>query len=129
MDRPEVAVDATLRPSEPPGLDAASFQAAVSCWDGHVLIDLFGDLDIAGLDVLAAAVTPLAGLRGLSVVVDASQLSFLDPGGLRGLAALNSSLRSEDGEMAILHPSPAVLRLLSLCGLSSWYGDAEPTAA
>ena len=82
--------------------------------DGVIVLELAGELDVAGVDQLAAAAADIPA--GASVVVDLSDLRFMDSGGLRMLMNLDLRSRVEGWRLAITEPQPAVARLLQLTG-------------
>ena len=65
-------------------------------------------------DHLAAELRPIA--------IDASGISFLDSGGLRVLVDADEQLRDEGGALALLDPSPQVLRMLRYTNLLDRFG-------
>ena len=76
--------------------------------DQDALVDAFGELDLASVAILGRAVADLGRVR--TVVLDASQLSFVDAAGLRGLLALR-----EEGTIVVLRrPSPLLRRILEI---------------
>ena len=72
----------------------------------HVLVLLHGDVDLTAVEPLASLREELAG-RGLPVVVDASQVTFLDCAGLGAVLALTS-----DGTPASIVAASRPVRLL-----------------
>jgi anti-sigma B factor antagonist len=79
--------------------------------DGIVVAALRGDIDLANrgsLDVLLDSVEP-----GLPIVVDCSQVGFMDSTGLHAL------LRAMHGghTLTVRNPSPQVRQLLELTGM------------
>jgi anti-anti-sigma factor len=53
-----------------------------------------------------------------SVVIDLSQISFLDSSGLRVLVAGNEALRARSADLVLRGPSANVRRILEVTGLT-----------
>jgi anti-anti-sigma factor len=103
------------KPQPLPGEELDSLQVEISGWgSGPVIVRLLGELDIAGLEDLAAALAP----RGdRTVIVDLSELRFIDGVGLRALLAQLDALGSRArvrGEV-----QRPVARVLQLTGMTS----------
>jgi anti-anti-sigma factor len=103
------------KPLPPLEEELDSLQVEISGWgSGPVIVRLLGELDIAGLDDLAAALAP----RGdRTVIVDLSQLRFIDGVGLRALLARIDALGPRArvrGEV-----QRPVARVLQLTGMTS----------
>jgi anti-anti-sigma factor len=98
-----------------PGEDLDTLQVEISGWgSGPVIVRLLGELDIAGLDDLAAALAP----RGDStLVVDLTELRFVDAAGLRALITHLDALRSRARVRGPVQRP--VARLLELTGMTS----------
>lgn len=99
-----------VRSTPPPG-------AAFSTWtcpDGaaHVL-HVSGELDITGRGSVVGA---CAALGRSQVVVDLTELTFLDSSGYDSLLAARSVLEYHGGSMRFAHARGQPLRLLSLFG-------------
>lgn len=84
------------------------------------LVSLSGELDVATADGLFEWVSDIAGS---TIVVDLSEVTFLDSSGL----ALLARLRNRFGdEVVITRPRPNVTRVFEITGLSSWLTDWDP---
>ncbi|MGI8663192.1 MAG: STAS domain-containing protein [Acidimicrobiales bacterium] len=77
---------------------------------------LSGELDLDGVDAVTAALTGVACNGVSSVLVDASELTFLDSSGLRALLTGHQALGALDVTMALDKASPAVDRVLEITG-------------
>ena len=85
--------------------------------DTHI-ISLRGELDLANASTAEAALEASFGENGSQVVVDMSELEFIDS---TGIALLVAALgRNDDGDRVrfVLSPSPAVARVLEVTGLT-----------
>ena len=83
--------------------------------DAHV-IQLTGELDLAAVPNLTRLLDSAAEAEQITVVVDLSQVTFIDCTGLAPLLAARDRL---DGRLRLRNPSQPVLRFLDLLGLSS----------
>jgi len=82
-------------------------------------ISLAGELDPATAPELQARLSALADDPAVtSVVIDLSQISFLDSSGLRVLVAGNEALRTRSADLILRGPSDNVRRILQVTGLS-----------
>jgi anti-anti-sigma factor len=73
---------------------------------------LDGEVDISNSQQLAAALAPLTG-QGGDVVLDASDLRFMDSTGIQTLLQAGKSM-TPGTELVIHHPTPLVLNVLML---------------
>jgi anti-sigma B factor antagonist len=95
-------------------VDEPVFTASV---DGRTpaVVRLTGELDLAGVPLLYSA---LEGLDG-DVELDCSGLEFIDAAGLTGLVRTHEACAARGSKLVLLHPSPAVDRLLRLVELDT----------
>lgn len=88
------------------------------------LLVVAGELDAATCDLLDGHIDAL-GEDG-PVVLDMSGITFVDSSGLRSLV---QARRTADGGITLRNPSPVLVRLLELSGLSAAFEvDAPPSA-
>ncbi len=80
----------------------------------EVLIELIGELDIAGLDQLLDAARDLS--PACNVTMDLSQLTFMDSTGIRAFMTLDLRSRSEQWSLTLKAAQPQVLNVLKVCG-------------
>lgn len=80
-----------------------------------VLVTLGGEVDLAALDRLTAVLARAAGCA--DVVVDASAVDFIDCCALHPLLAAARAAHAAGGRLRLHDPSPAVVTLVSWCGL------------
>ncbi|MFF5536371.1 STAS domain-containing protein [Streptomyces cinerochromogenes] len=83
--------------------------------DRH-LVTVVGDLDLHTASRLADALQPLVLTGGHSVLVDLSDVTFLDSTGLTCLIAVYRTARSTGARVALIAPSARVRRMLALTG-------------
>jgi anti-sigma B factor antagonist len=104
-----------IEPEEPMQVVATAGPA------GHSMeLRVRGELDLASAPDLAAALDVLVTADHRIVVLDLTELSFLDCAGMRPIRAALCALRSGGGSLVIRHPQPLVEQALRATGL----GDA-----
>ncbi len=84
---------------------------------GEVCIELHGELDRGTTLTLARELLPLEREAATSVVLDLTDLSFVDVGGLKLILEAARHLRATGGQLTLANPSPAVRRLLELTAI------------
>jgi anti-anti-sigma factor len=100
------------------------FSITVRDLPGVHIVSLHGELDIASADGLADALVEVAGS---TVVVDLSDLAFMDSTGISALAAARNRILAEDqGRLIVTRPGGIVRKALEIVGLSSWIVEWSP---
>ena len=94
-------------------VDADGFH--VELLDGLPEARLIGELDLSSYDEANAALSPLFEATG-EVVLDMSELSFVDSSGIRLFIRLHQALRDRGG-LTLRSPTPHVARVLEIAGL------------
>jgi anti-anti-sigma factor len=84
---------------------------------------LSGELDASTSQGLAEQ---LQGPPGSLVVVDLSELTFMDSSGLGAIHSARRTANKNGGTLVVSRPQPAVHRVLELTGLDTWVTDWEP---
>jgi anti-sigma B factor antagonist len=86
--------------------------------DGRThLFALHGDLDVATSPALRAALMDAASGEQQNIIVDLSQLAFLDSTGLGALIGANKRAKEGGGEVRLVAQEGQILRLLRITGL------------
>ena len=75
------------------------------------------EIDISNAAGLRAAVLEAVGHRTRTLVVDMSQTKFCDSSGLNALVRAHQRAQAEGGEVLLVIPAAAVLRMLALIGV------------
>ena len=86
-----------------------------SC-DGHAVVALRGELDLADAVAVAAALTAVA-VREPGIIVDLAGLEFLDSSGVAALAYARRQARKAGGDLLLAAPQQQVLRVLTITRL------------
>jgi anti-sigma B factor antagonist len=95
-----------------PGLTVRDVGSA----DRHRLV-LEGELDIASAPILEAAITELCGNGTCSIVLDLTQLTFMDSTGLRAILAADKLCNGNGHDLLLAGANGAVQRLFELTGV------------
>lgn len=80
---------------------------------GHVVVALRGELDISHAELLGRALGAAAN-SGSRIIVDLTELTFIDCCGVSALAAAREKAREADGDLLLAAVQQPVARLLSL---------------
>jgi anti-anti-sigma factor len=84
---------------------------------GRHVVTPHGELDVATAPPLKAHLQPL--LEGQAeIVMDLSELSFMDSSGIALLVATARAAADLGARLEVRDPSPPVLRVLELCGVA-----------
>jgi len=95
--------------------DASGFEIIASTDDGMVRVA--GEVDAATADQIADAVAEVLDTR-LEVVLDLSQVTYMDSSGLRALILCRQAAEGRSARFEIGSTSPEVARLLEITGLA-----------
>ena len=90
--------------------------------EGRV-VALRGELDACTCRGLAEH---LVGRPGSLIVVDLSQLTFMDSSGLGAIHEARREAIRGGGNLVVCRPTPIVYRVLEITGLDTWVTDWNP---
>jgi anti-sigma B factor antagonist len=85
-----------------------------------------GEIDAASAQVLSAAFDQVMADGAAVVVLDATDVDFLDSSGLRVIVTADNRLSDGGGQLFIEGMSGAVQRVLEISGLIERYRAADP---
>jgi anti-sigma B factor antagonist len=94
----------------------ASVDLSTRDCDGHVVVMLRGELDVADAAGVAAALAVVAA-RAPEIIVDLAGLEFIDSSGVAALARGRKLARHAGGDLLLAAPQHQVLRVLALTRL------------
>jgi anti-anti-sigma factor len=94
----------------------------------RTVVWLSGEYDIATLTVLAKGLARAIALDDADVVVDLTELQFIDAAIIGLLIRTRNFLRSRSRNLTLRNPPRFVQRILDICGLAGLV-DAAPTDA
>jgi len=83
--------------------------------DGTCRLKLVGEFDISGRELADELLGRVNGARRL--VLDLSELEFIDSMGIHFLVTAHAAARAEGRDLAIIRGGPQVSRVFSLVGL------------
>ena len=83
--------------------------------DPHGHLHLSGELDLASAPTLLAALEASIA-HGGTIRLDLTELTFMDSTGINAVLRAIHQL-GERGRLVMLHPTPAVRRVIEICGL------------
>jgi anti-sigma B factor antagonist len=98
---------------------------------GQVWIRLSGDVDHACHDQLDAAADQVTAVPARPVLVDLSEVTFLDSRGLAFLIRLRNHAQPAGHQVTLHEPPPTVRRVLEIAGMDQLFpvtGDPDPLA-
>jgi anti-anti-sigma factor len=102
--------------NEPPG---APFQIVVSSAEGDVrIVALSGELDLEQAPFLSRALEELRANGAGDVIVDLSELTFMDSSGISALVGAARSASADSGSLIVVSPTPTVKRVFDIVKLS-----------
>jgi anti-anti-sigma factor len=81
-------------------------------------VDLSGDLDIASVDDLREQLRSARQTHGDRMILDLSDLDFVDSQGLSVLIGCHKAVSAAGGSLALVAPRPIVKRTLEITGLN-----------
>jgi anti-anti-sigma factor len=91
--------------------------------DVHV-VTLHGELDVSSADGLSNSLVELAGS---TLVVDLSDLTFMDSSGIGALVRARNRIRADGlGDLVLTRPGAIVRRALEIVGLDTWIVEWSP---
>ncbi|MCD0484288.1 STAS domain-containing protein [Streptacidiphilus sp. ASG 303] len=85
---------------------------------GTVRVAVAGDVDFDTCPVLAAELAPLAERAAATVVVDLTEVSFMDSSGLHVLLAARHRISAAGGRMRIVGAREQALFLFEVAGVT-----------
>jgi anti-sigma B factor antagonist len=94
----------------------ARVDLSIRDYDGQVVVELRGELDIADAASVATVLTGVVARRP-KVIVDLAGLEFIDSSGLAALARARKRARDAGGEVVLAGPQRQVARVLALTRL------------
>jgi anti-anti-sigma factor len=102
-------------PSEPPGAPAPPFTVDVQRRDDVVVVRPHGELDLATVETLRAALDGVEDAGRL--VLDLRGLSFIDSTGLHLLVALDSRAQRDGFQLTLVAPPAPADQAIQVSGL------------
>ena len=98
--------------------DKPSFLLAVDLAGAQPVVRLVGEVDMATSPAVKNILAELVEGGHLAVIVDLSEVTFMDSSGLHTLVDAQRRLSDSGGKVVLRKPGPAVDRLLQITGMS-----------
>ncbi len=98
--------------------DDPNFLLAVDLAGARPVVRLCGDVDMATSPVVKNTLSELLDGGHLAVVVDLSEVTFMDSSGLHVLVDTHRRLLESGGHVVLRKPGPIVDKLLQISGLA-----------
>jgi anti-anti-sigma factor len=95
----------------------ADFRIEARDQDGVTHVALAGAFDLAALEQFESAVGKLEGVQPAAMVIDLSELTFMDSSGLRALVMADQRARSAGRRLAIVPGPPTIRRVFEITQL------------
>jgi anti-sigma B factor antagonist len=93
------------------------FTLTTASVDGTVVVAAAGDLDMKTAPDLQARVEEVFADEAKSVVIDLTDVGFLDSSGLGAIAAARNEAGKHDAQLAVVCSNPNVLKLFRITGM------------
>ena len=101
---------------------SADFSRSVRDVGDLHLVSLRGELDMETAEGLSDW---LIGSSGSTVVVDLSELTFLDSSGIAAFVVARNHMVERGDSLILTRPPPFIRRTLELVGLGGWIDDGD----
>lgn len=85
--------------------------------EGIPVIVVSGEVDLATSPRLRDALLPLANERCRMVVIDLTEVSFLDSTGLSAIVAFHNRFKDHNGELRVVASNPMIKRIFAITAL------------
>jgi anti-sigma B factor antagonist len=105
----------------------AFFEVTESELPGVPVLDVGGEIDVATSPRLQELLTGLIEGGSTFVIVNLTDVSFIDSTGLGALAAGVKEARAAGGDIRLVVTSPQIIKLLELTGLDEVFSVASST--
>ena len=94
------------------------FELVVTTDGDHTIVAIWGELDIATAPVLRDRLFSLLSGGSTHLVLDLAGMTFIDSRGLGAFIGAARDVRAAGGELDLVHPRPAVRRVIEISGMS-----------
>src|SRR5438067_4850334 len=111
--------------NQAPRTDVTSFHVTSSREDGRVVLVVEGEVDTFTSARLREALNEALDTGAQEIALDLAEMELIDSTGLGVLVGALKKLRERDGAMVLRSPTPAVMRVLSIVGLTTYFTIEE----
>ena len=102
----------------------ASFEVADSGQPGVAVLDVGGEIDVATSPELQEILVELIGNGPELLIVNLTDVSFIDSSGLGVLVGALKHVRAAGGDLRLVVTQPHIIKLLNLTGLDDVFSVA-----
>jgi anti-sigma B factor antagonist len=106
----------------------AEFEVTVSEQPGIPVLAVRGEIDVASAPEFHASLSDLIGQGHEVVMVDLSEVSFIDSTGLGVLVGAEKEMRQSSRDLRLVVTQPQITRLLELTGLDEVFTVLSSTS-
>ena len=115
-------MDASVKAKDP-GSAEVEFGVAIQTFGrGTFIVSAYGDVDLVTARELETELLETVDDGARRVVVDLTETTFLDSGGIHALVRAGESLRSSGLQFGIVCSSPRIKRILEITGIDRTFG-------
>ena len=100
------------------GDEPATLELSVSEKEGETVLSAVGELDVNTAPDLRERLAGLIGAGSRSILVELSDVTFVDSTALSVLVSALKRLRQADGDLQLAGPTPNVRRVFEITGLT-----------
>jgi anti-anti-sigma factor len=87
----------------------------------HKIIEVSGEVDLYNVSELKKALFSITDGKHLSVVVDMSNVNYMDSSGIGALVAGQKKMKAHNGKFALMNIHDDVLNILKLATLDKFF--------
>jgi anti-sigma B factor antagonist len=106
----------------------AEFEVTGSEQPGVPVLRVRGEIDVASAPEFQTSLSDLVGQGSEIVIVDLSEVSFIDSTGLGVLVGAEKEMRDMSHSLRLVVPQPQIMRLLELTGLDEVFTILSSTS-
>jgi anti-anti-sigma factor len=103
------------------------FAVAINRDGGRATITLTGDVDLAGVPELERARDEVLAAAPVAVLIDLTEVAFIDSSGLRFLIDTNTLAEQQGWKLELLRPSPNAMTVFVVTGAEEYLPFVDAT--
>ena len=104
---------------------AGDIRLVVSDGGGPCVVQIIGEVDVATAPTVEHRLSELVESGTKELVLDLSEMDFIDSTGLGIFVVILKRLKDQDGSIVLISPQPATRKVLSITGLDKVLPIAE----
>ena len=102
------------------------FELGLERVNGHAVVTLRGELDLATAPQLQTALTELVTEGQRQIYLEMRHLAFIDSTGLNVIVGAVKELQAAGGTLVLRSPTPATYKVLQITGLAEVLAIEDP---